>query len=267
MSTDDETTMIQETVAKFVDRELIPLERDVLEGEGSPAMPAMAELTDAQRERLRKVSKELGLWGLDAPVELGGQDLPAVTMAAVKEEMGRTCVQLHAAAGLAQPAHAAGGRHRGAEAALPEALHRRARWSRRSRSPSRAPAAIRPGMKTRAVLEGDQWVINGRKIWISNARHADFIIVMARVGDGAAARRHHLVHRREGHAGLHHRARDPDGRRRAHLRDRVRRLPHPGGLRAGRGRPGLCADAAAAAAPAGSKWGRPASASPGARST
>ena len=40
------------------------------------------------------------------------------------------------------------------------------------------------GMKTRAVLEGGQWVINGRKIWISNARHADFIIVMARVGDG-----------------------------------------------------------------------------------
>ncbi|WP_202814563.1 acyl-CoA dehydrogenase family protein, partial [Bradyrhizobium pachyrhizi] len=39
------------------------------------------------------------------------------------------------------------------------------------------------GMKTRAVLEGEQWVLNGRKIWISNARAADFIIVMARVGN------------------------------------------------------------------------------------
>ncbi|MFN5281919.1 acyl-CoA dehydrogenase family protein [Bradyrhizobium sp.] len=39
------------------------------------------------------------------------------------------------------------------------------------------------GMKTRAVLEGEQWVLNGRKIWISNARAADFIIVMARIGN------------------------------------------------------------------------------------
>ena len=41
-------------------------------------------------------------------------------------------------------------------------------------------------MKTRAVLDGDEWVLNGRKIWISNARAADFIIVMARVGSDAA---------------------------------------------------------------------------------
>jgi len=40
-------------------------------------------------------------------------------------------------------------------------------------------------MKTRAVRDGEQWVLNGRKIWISNARAADFIIVMARVGNDA----------------------------------------------------------------------------------
>jgi alkylation response protein AidB-like acyl-CoA dehydrogenase len=40
-------------------------------------------------------------------------------------------------------------------------------------------------MKTRAVREGEHWVLNGRKIWISNARAADFIIVMARVGNDA----------------------------------------------------------------------------------
>lgn len=34
-------------------------------------------------------------------------------------------------------------------------------------------------MKTRAVREGDEWVINGRKIWISRASEADFTIVMA----------------------------------------------------------------------------------------
>src|SRR5262249_1271561 len=40
------------------------------------------------------------------------------------------------------------------------------------------------GMKTRAVLDKGQWVVNGRKIWISNVKKADFVIVMARVGEG-----------------------------------------------------------------------------------
>jgi alkylation response protein AidB-like acyl-CoA dehydrogenase len=42
------------------------------------------------------------------------------------------------------------------------------------------PASI----KTRAVLDGSHWVINGRKIWISAAKSADFVIVMARAGEG-----------------------------------------------------------------------------------
>ena len=90
MLLDEDTRMIQETVAKFVDRELIPIENEVLKARIEDS--AGYGVTEAQNERLRKVSKDLGLWGLDAPVELGGQDLPAVTMAVVKEEMGRSCV-------------------------------------------------------------------------------------------------------------------------------------------------------------------------------
>ena len=90
MSTDEETAMIRETVARFVDRELIPLEphylKSKLPGGSHP------ELTAEQRQRLRTVSKDLGLWGLDAPEELGGHDLPTRTMAVVHEELGRTCV-------------------------------------------------------------------------------------------------------------------------------------------------------------------------------
>ena len=90
MSSDEETAMIRETVAKFVDRELIPLEphylKSRLPGSDHP------ELTVEQKQRLRTVSKDLGLWGLDAPEDLGGHDLPTRTMAAVHEELGRTCV-------------------------------------------------------------------------------------------------------------------------------------------------------------------------------
>lgn len=40
------------------------------------------------------------------------------------------------------------------------------------------------GMITRAEHVGDEWVVNGRKIWVSAVPEADFIILMARVGGG-----------------------------------------------------------------------------------
>jgi acyl-CoA dehydrogenase len=40
------------------------------------------------------------------------------------------------------------------------------------------------GMTTRAVQDGDDWVINGRKIWVSRVPYADFVILMARTGEG-----------------------------------------------------------------------------------
>ncbi|WP_407168563.1 acyl-CoA dehydrogenase family protein [Bradyrhizobium sp. ORS 111] len=174
--------MIQQTVAKFVDRELVPLESDVLNRR--MAGDSERSLTEPQCERLRSVSKELGLWGLDAPVELGGQDLPAVTMATVKEEMGRTCVN------FTLPPDSPNLRMLnaiGSEAQKQRYLRPYIEGRMQS-----AIAISEPGaggdpaaLKTRAVLDSGQWVINGRKIWISNAKHADFVIVMARVGEGS----------------------------------------------------------------------------------
>jgi acyl-CoA dehydrogenase len=182
MSSDEETAMIRETVAKFVDRELIPLEphylKSKLPGSDHP------ELTVEQKQRLRTVSKDLGLWGLDAPEDLGGHDLPTRTMAAVHEELGRTCVPfvLPPDSPNLRMLQAVGTTAQKTKYLQPYIEGRM----------SSAIAISEPGaggdpaaMKTRAVLEGDQWVLNGRKIWISNARAADFIIVMARVGNDA----------------------------------------------------------------------------------
>ena len=182
MSSDEETAMIRETVAKFVDRELIPLEphylKSKLPGSDQP------ELTVEQKQRLRTVSKDLGLWGLDAPEDLGGHDLPTRTMAAVHEELGRTCVPfvLPPDSPNLRMLQAVGTSAQKTKYLQPYVEGRM----------SSAIAISEPGaggdpaaMKTRAVLEGDQWVLNGRKIWITNARGADFIIVMARVGSDA----------------------------------------------------------------------------------
>ena len=176
MSSDEETAMIRETVAKFVDRELIPLEphylKSRLPGSDHP------ELTVEQKQRLRVVSKDLGLWGLDAPEDLGGHDLPTRTMAAVHEELGRTCVPF-----ILPPDSP---NLRMLQAVGTEAQKRKYMQPYIEGRMSSAIAISEPGaggdpagMKTKAVLDGDQWVINGRKIWISRIAKADFTIVMA----------------------------------------------------------------------------------------
>jgi alkylation response protein AidB-like acyl-CoA dehydrogenase len=179
MQLDEDTRLIKDTVAKFVDRELISIELDVLK---SRRDDGGSGLTAAQEERLRKVSKELGLWGLDAPTELGGQDLPAVTVAAVKEEMGRSCVN------FTLPPDSPNLRMLqavGTEAQKQKYLKPYIEGRMTSAIAISEPGAggDPAGLRTRAVLEKGEWVINGRKIWISNAKNADFIIVMARVGD------------------------------------------------------------------------------------
>lgn len=179
MSDDEQTAMIRETVAKFVDRELIPLESQYLKSK----LPGSdhPELTSEHRKRLRDVSKELGLWGLDAPEDLGGHDLPTRTMAAVHEELGRSCVPfvLPPDSPNLRMLQAVGTDAQKKKYLQPYIEGRMASAIAISEPGAGGDPA---GMKTRAVLDGEEWVLNGRKIWISNARAADFIIVMARVG-------------------------------------------------------------------------------------
>ncbi len=42
------------------------------------------------------------------------------------------------------------------------------------------------GIKTRAVHDGDEWVINGSKTYITNGIRADFIVLMTKTGDAEA---------------------------------------------------------------------------------
>ena len=79
--------MIQELVAKFVDQELMPLEAAVMAREGRGEQRA---LTAEEEASLFKKCKEIGLWALETPQELGGADLSAVALMAINEELGRT---------------------------------------------------------------------------------------------------------------------------------------------------------------------------------
>ena len=83
----EEHRMIKDLVRRFVEDELMPLEATVLEREASGGPTA---LTAEEQAKIDKVSRDLGLWGLDAPEDVGGIDLPAVALVGVNEELGRT---------------------------------------------------------------------------------------------------------------------------------------------------------------------------------
>ena len=58
-------------------------------------------------------------------------------------------------------------------------------------------------LKTTAVRDGDDWVLNGRKTFITNGYQADLVIVAARTDPSQGRQGHHPLHGRGGHGGLH----------------------------------------------------------------
>ncbi|MDX2233807.1 MAG: acyl-CoA dehydrogenase [Hyphomonadaceae bacterium] len=167
--------MLADLVARFVADHLLPLEPAVL---ARDIAGQDVELLPQERARLDKVALDMGLWGLDAPVEMGGADLPWVALVAVNEQMGRTIVpytlrpdspnlrMLMATCNDAQREQYLAPYARG-ETISAIAI-------------SEPGAGSDPaGMITRAERDGDGWVLNGRKIWTTRAAVADFTIVMA----------------------------------------------------------------------------------------
>ena len=179
----EEHRMLQELVAKFVDRDLIPLEKAALarEAAGQPS-----GLTGEEEEKVLATCKELGLWGLDVPEEYGGANLPYSALVGVYEEQGRTVTpftfppdspNLHMLIAVAN------------DEQKKKYLEPYARGEAHSAIAISEPGAggDPAGMTTRAVRDGGDWVINGRKIWVSRVPKADFVIVMARTGEGKRA--------------------------------------------------------------------------------
>jgi alkylation response protein AidB-like acyl-CoA dehydrogenase len=92
-------------------------------------------------------------------------------------------------------------------------------------------------MKLKAEKRGDRYVLNGTKFWITNAPHADTLVVYAKTRRPGGAR-HHRLPDREGHEGLQRRqeARQDGHARLRHRRAGVRGLRGPGRERHGPGR-------------------------------
>ncbi|MEM9742515.1 MAG: acyl-CoA dehydrogenase family protein [Pseudomonadota bacterium] len=171
----EEHQMLKDMVARFVREELMPLEEVTM---ARNAAGDGCYLTKEEQAPLDAKTAELGLWGLDAPEEVGGSDLPFVALLGVNIEMGRTVTEYTLppdSPNLRMLMHAANDdqKTRYLEPYVKEGLVSAIGIS------EPGAGADPAGMKTHARRDGDDWVINGRKIWISRAADSDFTITMA----------------------------------------------------------------------------------------
>jgi acyl-CoA dehydrogenase len=180
----EEYRMLKDLVARFVKEDLLTLEPTLLKREAETGAIA---LTEQERKRIDDKSRDLGLWGLDAPEEIGGADLPVTAMVGVNEEIGHSIVHYYLPPDTPNLRLLM-------LTATPEQKERYlepyVRGEIRSAIVISEPGAggDPSGISSRAIRDGDHWVINGRKIWISNIEKANFGIVMARTSGSPGSR-------------------------------------------------------------------------------
>ncbi|TCP46818.1 alkylation response protein AidB-like acyl-CoA dehydrogenase [Tamaricihabitans halophyticus] len=170
-SLSDEERQIRDTVRSFIANEVMPLESEVLRNEraGKPAVdPAVVT-------ELRQKARKAGFWGVNTPEEYGGMELGPVMSAILSIEVGRTYVPF-SFGGSADNILYAGNAEQKQRYLLPTIA-----GERRSCFAITEPGAGSDArnIRTRAVRDGGDWVINGEKTFITGGNEADFVMVFA----------------------------------------------------------------------------------------
>jgi alkylation response protein AidB-like acyl-CoA dehydrogenase len=169
----DEQRLLRDTIRSFVDAQIRPVAR---EWEESGRYP----------EEIVATMREMGLFGLLVPEEYGGMAADMVSLAVVFEEISRGWMGVAGIIGshsLSCWMIAAYGTPEQKSAHLP-AL---ASGERRTGIGLTEPGAGSDlqGIATTARLDGDHYIVTGRKTWITNARHADPLPVLVKTDPSA----------------------------------------------------------------------------------
>jgi alkylation response protein AidB-like acyl-CoA dehydrogenase len=161
-----------ETVRRFVAREVVPVASEM-------------EHADAYPERIVAQMKELGLFGIAIPGEYGGLGLDLLTYIGVIEELAYGWMSL---SGIVNThtiaAHLV--THHGTEAQKQRWLPRLATGEVRgclSLSEADAGSDTR-NISCRAVRDGEEYVITGTKMWVTNGERAGVVALAARTDEG-----------------------------------------------------------------------------------
>jgi len=186
----EEQRMWREAVHDFVKKEIKPKAREV------------DETSEFNWEGVHKMGS-LGLLGLNIPEEYGGAGVDAISAAIAIEELGWGCgstalaISAHNGLGCTPVAyygsesikqqflpHAAAGRYPGGEFSKLAAL---------ALTEPGAGSDLKGGVTTRATLSDGYWVINGTKMWCTNASIADFIVTLVRTEPSFSSRSLSLI--------------------------------------------------------------------------
>jgi alkylation response protein AidB-like acyl-CoA dehydrogenase len=166
----------QEAIRAFVDKEIIPVARD---------MEHSGEYPTAIVEHM----KEMGLFGMTIPEEFGGLGVDMTTFSIVFEELSRGWMGVAGILGSHSMACFVIAKH-GTPEQKAKYLPELATGVRRSGLGLTEPGAGTDlqGISTTATLDGDHYVVRGSKTWITNARHADPLPVLVKTDPKADPR-------------------------------------------------------------------------------
>ncbi|MQA04831.1 MAG: acyl-CoA dehydrogenase [Streptosporangiales bacterium] len=176
----DELVELRDSVATFMRREVLPLEEQ---------LPSDAyKVPDDQLAELHRKARQSGLWCMQTPAEYGGAGLSNLGECVVAEEAAKCRMGAYVPAlgafGWDPPNIIFDGTKEQIERyALPAIEH----GDRKTFvAISEASGGSDPGrsISTRAERDGDSWVLNGTKLWISGADTARWGIVFARTRPG-----------------------------------------------------------------------------------
>ncbi|MGC4834474.1 acyl-CoA dehydrogenase family protein [Micromonospora vinacea] len=167
----DEERAVRDTVRAFITREVMPLEAEVLRRERAH----QPGLDHSEVRELQLKARKFGFWGLATPEEYGGMNLPAVLQSLIWTELGRTFVPFRFG-GEADNIlfHATEEQKR-------EFLIPTIEGERRSCFAITEPGAGSDAANIRlsARRDGDDWILDGEKTFITGGHDADFAIVVA----------------------------------------------------------------------------------------
>ena len=166
----EEQRIIQETAAKFAKRELEPVAAEI----------DRTKNRDVLKANLRKLA-ELGFMGLNVDPEYGGTGAGAIAFSIVMTELGRACASTTVTASVnnmvAEVIEAVGTEEQKRKYIPPICS---GEYFAGSFGLTETTAGSDPaGMRAFAVLDGDYWVLNGNKIFISSAEYAGCFVVWA----------------------------------------------------------------------------------------
>jgi alkylation response protein AidB-like acyl-CoA dehydrogenase len=166
----------QEAIRAFVDKEIIPVARD---------MEHSGEYPTAIVEHM----KEMGLFGMTIPEEFGGLGVDMTTFSIVFEELSRGWMGVAGILGSHSMACFIISKH-GTPEQKAKYLPELATGARRSGLGLTEPGAGTDlqGIATTATLDGDHYIVRGSKTWITNARHADPLPVLVKTDPKADPR-------------------------------------------------------------------------------